>query len=207
MTVQNTNTSATFNGANSTGPFPFTFRFFQDSDIIVNRTTNGITTTLVENAAYTLTGAGTYSGGAVTLTSALVPGEILTVYRRLPLTQLTSIRNLAAFYPEIHEDVFDRITMILQQINEIAETSKIVVSTVTTGAMTAITSNASAGPTTVDIAGLGIVIVTKDDATANTVTIHDSSGATILRQSSYTLYGLDEWVTLMQVGNNWKRIG
>ena len=207
MTVTNTTVSETFLGSGSVGPFTFTFRFFLDSDIVVNRTTNGITTTLVKNAGYTLSGAGTYTGGSVTLTSALAVGETLIISRTLPLTQTTSIRNLGAFYPNIHEDEFDRLVMMIQQVNALATTNSIVAQTGTATSRSLISSDASAAPTTVDLTGLTSVSVFKTDATANTVTIIDSSGKTILRQGSYTLYGLDEWVTLDLVGGDWKRTG
>ena len=119
MTIQASYTPAVFHGTGSTGPFNFTFRFFDNADITVYRTAvAGTILPLAESTDYTLTGAGAYAGGSVTLVSALLSGETLTVYRELSLTQLTSIRNLGAFYPEIHEDVFDRITMILQQLEE-----------------------------------------------------------------------------------------
>lgn len=174
---------------------------------MVTKNVSGVSSLLIKGIDYTITGAGSYSGGSVTLAAALNTGEILTIRRTLALTQLTSIRNQAAFHPEIHEDVFDRLTMEIQQVNELATSSSVVVSTVTVGTRTDFTSDATAAPTTVNINGLAEVTVTKDDATANTVTIQDSSGATILRQATYTLYLLDEWVHLLKVGNNWKRIG
>lgn len=207
MTVTNTSVSATFYGSDSVGPFTFTFRFFLDSDIVVNRITNGITTTLVKNAGYTLSGAGTYTGGSVTLTSALAVGETLIISRSLELTQTTSIRNLGAFYPEIHEDEFDRLVMMIQQVNALATTNSVVAQTGVAASRSLISSDASAAPSIVDIAGLTSVSVFKTDATANTVTIIDSTVNTILRQSSYTLYNLDEWVTLDMIGGDWKRTG
>lgn len=207
MTLATSASSATFNGSGGTGPFTFNFRFFSDTDIVVTKNVSGVSSLLIKGINYTITGAGSYAGGSVTLTAALNTGEILTIRRTLALTQLTSIRNQAAFYPEIHEDVFDRLTMEIQQVNELATSSSVVVSTVTVGTRTDFTSDATAAPTTVNINGLTEVTVTKNDATANTVTIQDSSGATILRQSTYTLYLLDEWVHLLKAGNNWKRIG
>lgn len=207
MTLATSASSATFNGSGGTGPFTFNFRFFADTDIVVTKNVSGVSTTLIKGVDYTITGAGSYSGGSVTLTVALNTGEILTIRRVMDLTQLTSIRNQSAFHPEIHEDVFDRLTMQIQQVNTLASSASVTVSTVTTGTRTDITSDATAAPTTIDIMGLVEVTVTKDDATANTVTIQDSSGATILRQATYTLYNLDEWVHLLKVGNNWKRVG
>jgi hypothetical protein len=119
MTVATSVNKAQFLGSGSAGPFTFNMKFFANTEIsVVHVDESDIETVLVEGTDYTLTGAGAAVGGAVTLTDALASGEGLTVVRTLPLTQTTSIRNQGAFYPEIHEDTFDRLTMMVQQIDD-----------------------------------------------------------------------------------------
>lgn len=49
----------------------------------------------------------------------LKTGEILTVYRKVPLTQIVDLENAGAFHPEVLErDGFDRIVMQIQQLDE-----------------------------------------------------------------------------------------
>ena len=115
MTRSTPSNRADFVGTGTTGPFPFTFPVSDASHLVV------IQTDLAGNEttpSYTVTGIGTASGGSITLTTALTTGYALMIKRVVPLTQPTSIRNQGAFYPEIHEDVFDRLTDIDQQQQE-----------------------------------------------------------------------------------------
>jgi hypothetical protein len=124
VTVQTTTNKALFTGPSITGPFTFNFRFFDNADIEVIRTTisTGAETTLTEGGGangYTLTGAGNYNGGSVTLNTALVEGsQILTVRRVLDVKQGTALRNQGSYFAELHEDMADRNTMVDQQQDE-----------------------------------------------------------------------------------------
>lgn len=63
---------------------------------------------------YSVTGAGTYSGGNVVLMSPLANGWQISISRDLPVTQrLTSVTG--KFFAEVHEDAFDKLTMLIQQ--------------------------------------------------------------------------------------------
>ena len=118
MSVATTDNRKIFLGSGTTGPFTFDFRFYNNTDIKIVKTVAGVDTALAETTDYTLTGAGSYSGGSVTLSIALNTGEQITIYRQLPLTQDVDLRNQGAFFAETHEDVFDKVTMILQQHEE-----------------------------------------------------------------------------------------
>jgi predicted GH43/DUF377 family glycosyl hydrolase len=119
MTIETNVSKAQFIGSGSVGPFTFDFRFFSNGEIFVIKTsTTGEETLFSEGADYTLTGAGSHAGGIVTLTVALAASEGLTVFRIVDLLQSTSIRNQGAFFPEIHENVFDKMLMMIQQIND-----------------------------------------------------------------------------------------
>jgi len=119
MTFSTTSNRKDYTGNGVTTAFAFPYRFLQDSDLVVIQTdTNGNKTTLVLGTGYTVTGAGSYSGGTVTLTTATPNLYTLTIKRIVALTQESKIRGQGAYYPEIHEDAFDKLTMIAQQQEE-----------------------------------------------------------------------------------------
>lgn len=116
MTIANLPNFATFNGSGSTGPFLFAFPFLDDSQISVEKTVAGVTTALTPNVDFTVSGAGSSSGGSVTLTVALAVGSTLTVTRTMPIEQATSLPNQGPFFATTVEAAFDYLTMICQQL-------------------------------------------------------------------------------------------
>lgn len=116
MTVSTTLDRQYFNGNGVTVAFPFNFRFLANSQIFVSLidAAGGVTLqTLGVN--YSLSGVNLAGGGTVTMFVAPALGVQLLVQRVLPATQETSIRNQGRFFPEIHENVFDTLTMLIQQ--------------------------------------------------------------------------------------------
>jgi hypothetical protein len=112
MTVLSTQSSQSFDGSGNTGPFTWTWRFLVNGDITVKK--NRATMALVEGVDYVLTGAGSYTGGSLTLTVALEEGETLDVERNTAATQDTKLRSQGDFFPETYEDALDRQAMISQ---------------------------------------------------------------------------------------------
>lgn len=117
-------------GTDAVGVYAYTFRIFQGQQsqllVTVRNITTGVETPLVLNTDYTVSGDGNASGGNITLLNAsqawlksgtafLSAGYKLTIRRVVPLTQTTNVRNQGDFFPEIHEDEFDYLTMIDQQ--------------------------------------------------------------------------------------------
>ncbi|MDH0557489.1 phage tail protein, partial [Enterobacter roggenkampii] len=70
---------------------------------------------LILGTDYTVTGAGSYQGGNVVLASALANGWKISIARELPVTQETDLRNQGKFFAEVHENAFDKLTMLVQQ--------------------------------------------------------------------------------------------
>lgn len=119
MTVASDINKTRFVGSNSAGPFLFGFKFYQNEEIIVVKMdSEGIETLFIEGSDYTLSGAGVETGGQINLAAILPTGEELIVTRVLDVLQETSFINQGAFYPELHETAFDKLTMMLQQIAE-----------------------------------------------------------------------------------------
>lgn len=122
MTVLVNQSSKRFHGTGSVGPLTWTWRFLANTDILVYRIAepneDDPTTEVREllgGGDYILTGAGSYNGGRLTLASPLLDGEDLIIERRTEALQKVSIRNQGNnFLPATHEDVFDRLTMMIQ---------------------------------------------------------------------------------------------
>lgn len=119
MTLPSTVSRVDYPGAGSTGPFPITYYWQSDADILVTiRRTSGAEDVLVQTTDYTLSGAGSPSGGSLTLIVALATGERMTIARVPALDQLTSIRNQGPFFPGTLEDALDRMSMRLQALED-----------------------------------------------------------------------------------------
>ncbi|BCS54788.1 hypothetical protein [Geobacter sp. SVR] len=123
MTVMVTDNFKRFHGSGGTGPFTWTWRFLANADIQVyliaepdeDHPSLEEKTLLVEGDDYSLTGAGGYVGGTLTLISALEVGADLLVERNTEPVQRVSIRNQGNnFIPSVHENVFDRLAMMNQ---------------------------------------------------------------------------------------------
>lgn len=117
MTVSTTDNEVVYV---SGGPaFPIPYRFLQNSDIEAVLVKQDGTSETLTGAQYTIVGAGSQSGG--TLTSAYAagvlasPGASLTINRDMQAVQLTDLRNQGKYLAETHENVFDRLTMLVQQ--------------------------------------------------------------------------------------------
>jgi hypothetical protein len=116
MTVSTEVDHNEYTGNGVTTSFPYTFRIFKKSDLVVQVVDlNENITELILDTDYTVTGAGGYSGGNVILMAALANGYQISISRELPVTQETDLRNQGKFFAEVHEDAFDKLTMLIQQ--------------------------------------------------------------------------------------------
>jgi len=119
MTVLSTNSRNTYTGGGtpSVGPYAYTYRIFKETDLFVTvRDLNGVEQTLTWPGDFSVTGVRNRTGGTISLAAKLQTGYILTIRRVPPLTQETDIRNQGQYYPETHEDAFDRATMVAQEL-------------------------------------------------------------------------------------------
>lgn len=116
MTVSTEINHNEYTGNGETTHFPYTFRIFKNADLVVSVVDlNGNLSVLALDTDYTVTGAGGYSNGNVVLTDPLKSGWQISISRELPVTQETDLRNQGKFFPEIHEDALDKLTMLIQQ--------------------------------------------------------------------------------------------
>lgn len=130
MTVTVTTTTNQYEGDDSVGPFSYSFRIFDATDLLVTITDeDGAETVLEYPADYDVTGVRDRNGGTVTLTDAVPSGSTITIQRVLDITQETALRQQGAIRGEEIEDALDRGIMIdQQQQEELDRTLKIPVS-------------------------------------------------------------------------------
>ena len=116
MTVSTVVDHNDYTGNGVTTSFPYTFRIFKKTDLVVTVVDlSENITVLVLDTDYTVTNAGGYNGGNVVLTTALTSGWQISIARDLEATQETDLRNQGKFFAEVHEDAFDKLTMLIQQ--------------------------------------------------------------------------------------------
>ncbi|HHQ2447086.1 TPA: right-handed parallel beta-helix repeat-containing protein, partial [Raoultella ornithinolytica] len=117
MTVSTQVSRNEYTGNGVTTQYDFTFRILDKSHLLVQTLDAAENiTTLTLGSDYSVTGVNRYPGGKVVLTIALPAGYKISIERKTPVTQETSIRNQGGFFPEIHEDAFDKLTMLVQQV-------------------------------------------------------------------------------------------
>ncbi|HGX8789490.1 TPA: hypothetical protein ACJINY_001967 [Escherichia coli] len=117
MTVSTVVDHNDYTGNGVTTSFPYTFRIFKKTDLtvsVIDLSEN--ITVLVLDTDYTVTNAGGYNGGNVVLTAPLTNGWQISIARELEPTQETDLRNQGKFFAEVHEDAFDKLTMLIQQV-------------------------------------------------------------------------------------------
>ncbi|EPY03481.1 hypothetical protein [Magnetospirillum fulvum] len=120
MTVSSTASAVTYAANGSTTVWPFAFPILAESDAQVIITDASGLETVVSSAAYTITGIGAAAGGSITYPKTGTPiasGNRLTIRRNTAITQPVDL-GPGAFYAEVHEGAFDRLTLVAQELKE-----------------------------------------------------------------------------------------
>lgn len=117
MTVSTVINHEQYDGNGITTVFPYRFRILTSSHMVVTTSDpDGNISVLVEGTGYTVTGVGLVNGGNVELKAPLKEGWSISLDRKLPAVQETDLRNQGRFYAETHENAFDYLTMLIQQV-------------------------------------------------------------------------------------------
>lgn len=129
MTISSTNRRAgPYVGDGVTTSFPFNYKVFKKQDVLVTFTSSsGVNTPLLLDSDYLVTlnldqdatpgGSITYPAPYSTRT-VLAANEKLTLTGNLAETQPTDIPDLSPFFPQVVEDALDRLTILIQQVQE-----------------------------------------------------------------------------------------
>ena len=121
MTVSSTTVKNSYSGNGSNDTFVYGFKIFADTDLeVIIRSATGTETIKTLTTHYTVTGAGSASGGNVVFTSGNIPTatETVVVRREVPQTQAIDYIANDPFPAESHEEGLDRATMTIQQMQE-----------------------------------------------------------------------------------------
>ena len=121
MTISSTTVKNSYSGDGSTTTFNYTFKIFADSDLqVIIRSSTATETVKTITTHYTVTGAGSASGGTVVFTAGNIPTNTETVVLRRAVPQTQAIDYIAndPFPAESHEEGLDRAMMTLQQLQE-----------------------------------------------------------------------------------------
>jgi len=122
MTVSSSNRKAgPYSGTGSTGPFTFSFKVFEASDVLVVKVNNStsVETTLALTTDYTVSlnaDQNSNPGGTITLVAALAVGYNMVISSQVPYLQETDLTNQGGFYPEVITDALDKLTIEAQQL-------------------------------------------------------------------------------------------
>ncbi|MDI1301947.1 MAG: hypothetical protein PSX71_08590 [bacterium] len=102
--------------------FPFSFKVFQASDVVVTQTDlSAAETTLTLTSQYTITlnaNQDSTPGGTVTLLAAPANLFLITLSSGVALSQSTVLTNNGGFFPATVNDMADRATIQIQQLQE-----------------------------------------------------------------------------------------
>jgi hypothetical protein len=121
MTISSTTRVAgPYSGTGSQQVFPFNYKVFAASDLLVILTdASGVTTTQVLTSQYTVSlnsDQNTAPGGTVTMLVAPPLLTTLTLSSQVPNLQPTNLANVGNFYPQAVTDALDRLTILVQQL-------------------------------------------------------------------------------------------
>jgi hypothetical protein len=111
-------TSGPYDGNDIADTFSYTFKIFDKSEVSVYETDDtGVETLLTVDSDYTVTGVGNDAGGTITRTAGALPtGYQWFIRSNFEETQLTAFTSQGPFFPDLHENAMDKLTLLIQQI-------------------------------------------------------------------------------------------
>ena len=123
MTVENISRRAgPFIGDGTVTAFPFEFKIFDTSQLSVQRTNvEGGVDVLRLSEDYTVAlnaDQDENPGGTVNILTPLAQALRLAIISAIPADQTVKVTNYDRFYPKIYNDVFDKLTGLIQQLEE-----------------------------------------------------------------------------------------
>ena len=121
MTISSTTVKNSYSGNGTLDTFNYTFKIFADTDLeVIIRDATATETVKTLTTHYTVTGAGSASGGTIVFTSGNIPSatETVVIRRAVPQTQAIDYIANDPFPAESHEEGLDRAMMSVQQLQE-----------------------------------------------------------------------------------------
>ena len=121
MTISSTTVKNSYSGNGTLDTFNYTFKIFADADVqVIIRDASATETVKTLTTHYTVTGAGSASGGTIVFTAGNIPSatETVVIRRASPQTQAIDYIANDPFPAESHEEGLDRSMMAIQQLQE-----------------------------------------------------------------------------------------
>jgi hypothetical protein len=123
MTVSTTTRKAgPYTGNDVTATFPFEFKVFSDTDVVVVRTDlAGVESTLTLHDDYSVAlnpDQDVEPGGSITLPAPLEQDYLCTLTSDVPILQPLVLTNQGGFHPDVINKALDRLTVQSQQLAE-----------------------------------------------------------------------------------------
>lgn len=115
MTISSQTQRHNYTAAGGQTVFPFTFEILATTDLLVY--VDGVLKNM--GTDYSVSAAPWTAGGNVTFVTAPGAGVTVVILRYIPLTQVTDLIEGAKFSSETIEDVFDKLTMLCQDLKEV----------------------------------------------------------------------------------------
>ena len=128
MSIQSSNRVAgPYLGNNSTTLFPFSFKVFSTDEVrVVLTDADDADSDLDFGTDYTVSlnsDQDANPGGTITVAAAPTGDEKLTITSKLANLQPETLTNQGGFYPKVIEYALDRLTILVQQVDEKANRS------------------------------------------------------------------------------------
>ena len=122
MSVPSTDLKHKYEGTGSQTEWPFTFKVFDKTQLLVKKIVGSVETELVLDVDYTVAGAGSDTGGGTVtypiVGTALAVGEYIVIKPNFEFSQDLVLRNQNTFPPKPVEYAFDKVVMLLKQVKE-----------------------------------------------------------------------------------------
>jgi hypothetical protein len=118
MTLSTQTSKTSFAGNGVSTAFPLPFPFARDADIKALLLDGDLETPLTQGTHYTLSGAGSASGGSLSMLVPPATSQTLVIWRSPAIVQETDYVENSVFPAEAHEQALDLLTMICQSLQE-----------------------------------------------------------------------------------------
>lgn len=117
MTINSTAiTAGPYSGNGSVSSFHYGFKIFNEEELDVYLTHDSVQSIQYLGTHYSVTNVGHDLGGDVVFITPPASGDQVFIRSNLAPSQLTDFDSQGGFYPEVHEDAFDKVTLLIQQL-------------------------------------------------------------------------------------------
>ena len=135
ITISNTEPRVQYTATSGQTTFAVNFEFFDNSDLKVYNGTTLLTYNASPSSAsqYSVTGAGVSGGGSITLGGGATTDDKITIYRDMDIARSTDFPTSGAFQIDSLNEELDKLTAMVQQVENDTKYSPRFSTTTTTG--------------------------------------------------------------------------